>query len=357
MSMRLRRTPGTATKARARRCCRSRTATGAATATAAALAIARIEAHYFVNDAFLAPDDRALGRRAHPAPALHDRPGPLRHRLPAGGADSLARAWPEAEYVVVPDAGHSVREPGITRAARRRRAADAGSVEAERGHATMTDTYAQWQARSRAAVWHPCTQMKQHERTAAGADRARPKARGCTITDGRRYLDAVSSWWVNLFGHANPRINAAIAGQLDELEHVMLAGFTHAPVVELSERLAALAPPGLGARVLRVRRRVGHRDRAEDELPLLAQARRAATSARFVRLAGGYHGETRRRARRHRRRAVPRRVRAAAARCAGAAVAGAARAAPTRARPSARSTTRSTRSPRTCERAGRRSRR
>jgi adenosylmethionine-8-amino-7-oxononanoate aminotransferase len=64
--------------------------------------------------------------------------------------------------------------------------------------------------------------------------------------DGKRYMDAVSSWWVNLFGHCNPRINAAITQQLGQLEHVMLAGFTHEPVVQLSERLAQLAPPGLG---------------------------------------------------------------------------------------------------------------
>lgn len=62
--------------------------------------------------------------------------------------------------------------------------------------------------------------------------------------EGRRYLDAISSWWVNLFGHCNPRINAALHEQLEQIEHVMLAGFTHAPVVELSERLARLT--GLG---------------------------------------------------------------------------------------------------------------
>ncbi len=61
-----------------------------------------------------------------------------------------------------------------------------------------------------------------------------------------RYLDAVSSWWVNLFGHCNPRINQAIKEQLDTLEHVMLAGFTHEPAVLLSERLSSLAPAGLG---------------------------------------------------------------------------------------------------------------
>ncbi|MGH8761060.1 MAG: aminotransferase class III-fold pyridoxal phosphate-dependent enzyme, partial [Burkholderiales bacterium] len=58
--------------------------------------------------------------------------------------------------------------------------------------------------------------------------------------EGKRYLDAISSWWVNLFGHANPRINAALTDQLGKLEHVMLAGFTHEPVVQLSERLSSL---------------------------------------------------------------------------------------------------------------------
>ena len=63
--------------------------------------------------------------------------------------------------------------------------------------------------------------------------------------DGKRYIDAVSSWWVNLFGHNNPRINAALHGQIETLEHVMLAGFTHQPVIELSQRLIEITPPGL----------------------------------------------------------------------------------------------------------------
>src|SRR6202790_5884763 len=71
--------------------------------------------------------------------------------------------------------------------------------------------------------------------------------RGAWLYDheGRRYLDAISSWWVNLFGHANPRINAALHEQVDRLEHVIFAGFTHEPAVRLSERLVALTPPGL----------------------------------------------------------------------------------------------------------------
>ncbi|MEI7613361.1 MAG: adenosylmethionine--8-amino-7-oxononanoate transaminase [Betaproteobacteria bacterium] len=104
--------------------------------------------------------------------------------------------------------------------------------------------------RSLNAVWHPCTQMKQHANSDSGSLPLIPIARGSGVWlydfDGKRYLDAISSWWVNLFGHANPRINAALRAQLDELEHVILAGFTHQPVVELSERLSALTGGALG---------------------------------------------------------------------------------------------------------------
>ena len=102
-------------------------------------------------------------------------------------------------------------------------------------------------ARSQRAVWHPCTQMKQHaDRTLPLIPIARGQGAWLHDFDGQRYLDGVSSWWVNLFGHANPRINAALRAQLDELEHVILAGFTHRPVVELSERLSALTGGVLG---------------------------------------------------------------------------------------------------------------
>jgi adenosylmethionine-8-amino-7-oxononanoate aminotransferase len=105
----------------------------------------------------------------------------------------------------------------------------------------MKNSY--WLTRSREAVWHPCTQMKQLEDVPP-----LPIARGQGVWlydfEDKRYLDAVSSWWVNLFGHCNPRINAALRDQLEQVEHVMLAGLTHAPVIELSERLAQLT--GLG---------------------------------------------------------------------------------------------------------------
>ncbi|HEX4885414.1 MAG TPA: adenosylmethionine--8-amino-7-oxononanoate transaminase [Casimicrobiaceae bacterium] len=147
-----------------------------------------------------------------------------------------------------------------------------------------------WLARSRAAVWHPCTQMKQHE-TLPLVPIARGEGAWLVDFDGRRYLDAVSSWWVNLFGHANPRINAALRTQLDELEHVILAGFTHRAVVELSERLAALAPPGLGHAFY------GSDGASATEIALKmsfhAWANRGRPQKRsFVSLAGSYHGET-----------------------------------------------------------------
>lgn len=98
-------------------------------------------------------------------------------------------------------------------------------------------------SRSLRSVWHPCTQMKQHETYPLI-----PIQRGDGVwlydADGKQYLDAVSSWWVNLFGHNNPRIKEAIKQQLDTLEHVMLAGFTHEPVVALSEKLAKLTELG-----------------------------------------------------------------------------------------------------------------
>ena len=104
---------------------------------------------------------------------------------------------------------------------------------------------ASWLARSLASVWHPCTQMKAHE-TLPLVPLARAEGVWLEDFEGRRILDAVSSWWVNLFGHGEPRIRAAIETQLRTLEHAMLAGFTHRPAVELAERLSALAPGRLG---------------------------------------------------------------------------------------------------------------
>ena len=145
-------------------------------------------------------------------------------------------------------------------------------------------------ARSLAAVWHPCSQMKHYEKFPL-VPIARGNGAWLYDLEGKRYLDAVSSWWVNIFGHCNPRINAALHDQLDKLEHVMLAGFTHEPVVQLSERLCALAPAGLG-----------HCFYASDgasatEIALKMSAHYWRNSGQpdktqFISLENSYHGET-----------------------------------------------------------------
>ena len=104
-----------------------------------------------------------------------------------------------------------------------------------------------WRSRDLAVLWHPCTQMREHHLgTGPDALPLLPIARGegawLVAQDGRRYLDAVSSWWVNLHGHAEPRIAAAITRQASTLEQVILAGCSHPPAVELAERLLAIAP-------------------------------------------------------------------------------------------------------------------
>lgn len=101
-----------------------------------------------------------------------------------------------------------------------------------------------WMQRDLSVLWHPCTQMKDHE-TLPLIPIKRGEGVWLEDFDGQRYIDAISSWWVNIFGHANPRINERVKQQLDELEHVILAGFSHAPVVELSERLVRITPEGL----------------------------------------------------------------------------------------------------------------
>ncbi|MGB5605471.1 MAG: adenosylmethionine--8-amino-7-oxononanoate transaminase [Gammaproteobacteria bacterium] len=144
--------------------------------------------------------------------------------------------------------------------------------------------------RDLAVLWHPCTQMKDHEWLPVIPIRS---GKGVWLEDfdGNRYLDAISSWWVNLFGHSNARINAALTAQLQSLEHVLLAGFTHETVVELSERLVEIAPPGL--------ERCFYADNGSSAVEValkmsfhawLNQGRSGKT--RFVTLQNSYHGET-----------------------------------------------------------------
>ncbi|MBB2898755.1 adenosylmethionine--8-amino-7-oxononanoate transaminase [Pseudomonas sp. AS2.8] len=147
-----------------------------------------------------------------------------------------------------------------------------------------------WMRRDLEVLWHPCTQMKDHEQLPVIPIR---RGEGVWLEDfdGKRYLDAVSSWWVNVFGHANPRINDRIKAQVDQLEHVILAGFSHQPVIELSERLVALTPAGLD--------RVFYADNGSSCIEVALKMSYhywrnvgQPDKRRFVTLTNSYHGET-----------------------------------------------------------------
>ena len=90
-------------------------------------------------------------------------------------------------------------------------------------------------------IWHPCSQMKDYETLPPIVV---DHGKGCWLYDihGNKYLDIVSSWWCNLLGHCNPEINSAIKTQLDNLEHVIFANFTHKPIIELAQQLIKIVP-------------------------------------------------------------------------------------------------------------------
>ena len=154
----------------------------------------------------------------------------------------------------------------------------------------MSSGNSDWVTRDLAHVWHPCTQMKDHESVPMIPLRS---GNGVWLEDfsGKRYLDGISSWWVNLFGHANPRINAALREQLDRLEHAIFAGFTHQPAVDLAEELVRVTPAGLnrcffadnGSAAVEVAVKMSfHYWRNTGQL----------RKTRFITLANSYHGET-----------------------------------------------------------------
>lgn len=139
-------------------------------------------------------------------------------------------------------------------------------------------------------LWHPCTQMKDHESLPMIPIHS---GKGVWLQDfdGNRYIDAISSWWVNLFGHANPTITAAISQQAETLEHVLLAGFTHEPAIQLAERLSHITPKGLdrcfyadnGSSGIEVALKMSYhfwRNQGHYE------------KTRFITLENSYHGET-----------------------------------------------------------------
>ncbi|GGJ09540.1 adenosylmethionine--8-amino-7-oxononanoate transaminase [Halopseudomonas pertucinogena] len=148
----------------------------------------------------------------------------------------------------------------------------------------------QWMQRDLSVLWHPCTQMKDHEHMPIIPIK---RGEGVWLHDfnGNRYLDAVSSWWVNVFGHANPYINERIKQQLDTLEHVILGGFSHQAVIELSERLVDITPAPLtrcfyadnGSSCIEVALKMSFHYWLNSGKP---------EKKRFITLSNSYHGET-----------------------------------------------------------------
>ncbi len=138
-------------------------------------------------------------------------------------------------------------------------------------------------------IWHPCTQMKDHETLPLIPIK---RAKGVYLYDfnDKSYIDAISSWWVNIFGHVNEHISSKIKEQLDTLEHVLLAGFTHKPAVDLAGKIVNITPKGLdkvffadnGSSAVEVALKMSfhyHKNRGENR-PL------------FLSLTNSYHGET-----------------------------------------------------------------
>ena len=163
-----------------------------------------------------------------------------------------------------------------------------------------------WRSRDLDVLWHPCTQMREHFSEGTAADGRRgvlplvpiERGEGAWLVghDGRHYLDAVSSWWTNLFGHAEPRIAEAIARQARTLEQVILAGFSHQPAVELAEKLLAVAPREPGRAPLA---KVFYADNGSAGVEVALKMafhwfrnRGEGKRTKFVALANGYHGET-----------------------------------------------------------------
>ncbi len=154
----------------------------------------------------------------------------------------------------------------------------------------MSDLNQAWVQRDLNVLWHPCTQMKEHEAIPLIPIK---KAQGVYLEDfnGKRYLDAVSSWWVNLLGHCNPEINAAIKQQIDNLEHVILAGFSHAPAIRLAEKLVEISPHNLS--------RVFYADNGSSGVEVALKMSYHAwhnqgekQKRTFLTLDNSYHGET-----------------------------------------------------------------
>ena len=154
----------------------------------------------------------------------------------------------------------------------------------------MNDRIADLQQRDLAHIWHPCSQMKDYE-TLPPIIVDHAKGPYLYAADGTKYLDIISSWWCNLLGHCNPKINAAIKEQIEQLEHVIFVNFTHEPAIKLCEELTKVLPEGLnkfnfadnGSSSVEIALKIAFQYQLQTGHP---------EKQRFMCLSEGYHGET-----------------------------------------------------------------
>ncbi len=138
-------------------------------------------------------------------------------------------------------------------------------------------------------IFHPCSQMKDYEKLPLIPIK---KGYGSYIEDfeGNAYLDCISSWWVNIFGHSNRYINEKINEQLQDLEHVIFAGFTHKPAIDLASRLVKMTPEPL--------KKIFFADNGSSAIEITLKMafqyfkNKGESRPLFVSLENSYHGET-----------------------------------------------------------------
>lgn len=141
--------------------------------------------------------------------------------------------------------------------------------------------------RDSAVIWHPYTPMK---RWPEAIGIVRGEGVYLEDEDGNRYIDAISSWWVNLHGHAHPYIAEQLSRQLHQLEHCIFAGFTHEPAVRLAERLLPLLPGAMS--------RIFYSDNGSTAVEVAIKMacqyhqQKGNNKTRLVALEGAYHGDT-----------------------------------------------------------------
>ena len=139
-------------------------------------------------------------------------------------------------------------------------------------------------------LWHPFTQMKDHE---TDEPIIIDRGKGVYLWDlkGNKYIDGISSWWVNTLGHSHPRLNEALKKQVEKIEHVLLAGFSHEPAIELAERLVNLTPHEItkvfysdnGSTAVEVALKMAYQYWQQSGFP---------EKSKFIALKNSYHGDT-----------------------------------------------------------------